>query len=74
MSLGDIKNLRDFEETLAKSYTDINLKFFLCVLEKLLDQECNNNGGTFLISLLMDEKFLRAVSGLCLEVLPSSNL
>jgi hypothetical protein len=38
------------------------------VLEKLLDEECDLNGPTYLVNLLVDDKFLRAVAGLCLEV------
>lgn len=49
------------------------MKFFLCVLERLLDAECSQNGPTYLINLLIDDKFLRAVAGLCLEVSDSQS-
>lgn len=52
----------------AKSKRELVVKFFLCVLERLLDEECERNGPGHLISLLIDSSFLRAVVGLSLEV------
>ena len=50
------------------SLIELKIKFFLCVLEKMLNQDHDQNGSTYLYSLLVNETFLRAVFGLCLEV------
>lgn len=63
-----IEELEGKESQNLQSSKQLNLKFFLCVLEKLMDEEYNTNGVTYLISLIMEKKFLKAVSALCLEV------
>jgi hypothetical protein len=58
----------------GKTKKDLVVKFFLCILERLLDEECERNGPGNLINLLIDSNFLRAVVGLSLEVKFKSSL
>lgn len=48
---------------------ELKLKFFLCVLEKLINEEHYTNGANYLLSLFLEENFLKAVSAICLEVI-----
>jgi hypothetical protein len=56
------------QESLNKSKADINLRFFLCTLEKLLNDEFNVHGMRFLENLLTLESFVNAVVALCAEL------
>jgi len=54
-------------ESVNESKIGINLRFFLCLLDKLLNDEVNMNGMKFLESLLVLESFMNAIVALCTE-------
>lgn len=56
------------DESLSKLRADINLKFILSTMEKLLVDESNVNGMRWFDSLLRSESFLYSVIALCTEL------